>query len=72
LVHKPEDSKGNNLFWLFAHIHAAQTVKKNGLNVGVDCHNFKPIDMEAVLFYRNAILNHYDKNVFMSELGKGE
>ena len=40
-------------------------VKENGLNVGVDCHKFSPIDVETVLFYRNAICNHYDENVFL-------
>lgn len=49
---------------LFGHIHKLCMVKPYGLNVGVDCHNFKPIDMETVLFYHNAILNHYDGEVF--------
>ena len=40
-------------------------VKRFGLNVGVDCHNFYPIDEEVVKFYRNAIINHYDEEVFM-------
>jgi len=51
-------------FYLFGHIHKLQMVKENGLNVGVDCHNFCPIDLDTVLFYRNAIINHYDENVF--------
>ena len=49
---------------MFGHIHKLQMVKKNGLNVGVDCHNFKPISLEEVLWYKNAIENHYDINVF--------
>lgn len=51
-------------FNLFGHIHKLQMVKRYGLNVGVDCHDFMPIDINTVLFYRNAILNHYDNNVF--------
>ena len=43
-------------------------VKKNGLNVGVDCHNFRPINTDTVMFYRNAIEAHYDENVFMEQL----
>lgn len=54
----------SNIFNLFGHIHKLQMVRKYGLNVGVDCHNFKPISINDVLFYYNAIRNHYDKNVF--------
>lgn len=50
---------------LFGHIHGRQLVKKYGLDVGVDGHHFYPIDTETVLFYRNAIVNHYDENVFL-------
>jgi calcineurin-like phosphoesterase family protein len=70
LIHKPEDAIQNwDDFCLFGHIHKLQMVKENGLNVGVDCHNFYPIDEETVLFYKNAIENHYDKNVFMGKMG---
>lgn len=41
-----------------------QMVRRYGLNVGTDCHNFKPISINDVMFYRNAILNYYDENVF--------
>jgi len=64
LVHKPEDYN-NKYFNLFGHIHKLCMVKRFGLNVGVDCHNFKPISLEKVLWYKNAIENHYDNNVFM-------
>jgi hypothetical protein len=39
-------------------------IKRYGINVGVDCHYFTPIDMDTVLFYHNAALNYYDENVF--------
>ena len=64
LVHKPADSLPGD-FYLFGHIHKLQMVKKVGLNVGIDCHNFYPIDTETIMFYYNAIMNHYDENVFM-------
>jgi calcineurin-like phosphoesterase family protein len=51
-------------FNLFGHVHKLCMVKRYGLNVGVDCHNFYPISLETVLFYKNAIENHYDKEVF--------
>lgn len=63
LVHEPNNANPHR-FKLFGHIHGLQMVKRNGLNVGVDCHNFYPIDLETVEFYRNAIENHYDEEVF--------
>ena len=62
--HKPEDCDMSE-FNLFGHVHRLQMIKRFGLNVGVDCHYFKPINLEEILFYKNAIENEYDKNVFM-------
>jgi len=68
LIHEPEfgDAADPKPFYLYGHIHKLQMIKRNGLNVGVDCHHFKPINKDTVLFYENAILNHYDKNAFMT------
>ena len=66
LIHEPDESNMNNDFVLFGHIHKLQMVKKNGLNVGCDNHNFCPISIDDVLFWKNAIENHYDHNVFQS------
>ena len=68
LVHEPDEALGGE-FYLFGHVHQLQMVKRNGLNVGTDCHFFRPIPLEVVLFYQNAIYNHYDDNVFMEKLG---
>lgn len=68
LVHEPSWAKTNN-FVLFGHIHEKSIMKINGLNVGVDCHQFKPIELEDVLFYKNAILNHYDSEVWEPKCG---
>jgi calcineurin-like phosphoesterase family protein len=68
LVHEPDEAQPSDNFFLFGHIHKLQMVKRNGLNVGVDCHNFCPIPLETVLFYRDAILNAYDENVFLETL----
>ena len=66
--HEPSKVWGFNIdetnINLFGHIHKLCMIKLYGLNVGVDCHNFYPIDLETVLFYHNAILNHYDIEVF--------
>jgi calcineurin-like phosphoesterase family protein len=56
-------------FYLFGHIHNTQKIKRNGLNVGTDCFNFSPIDEEMIMFQYNGILNHYDENVFIDEIG---
>lgn len=63
LVHEPSNSDFKT-FTLFGHIHKLQMVKRNGLNVGVDCHNFKPISIDDILFYKNAIDKFYDNEVF--------
>lgn len=78
MVHEPEnrlkvnmvenrilfDTPMEDIFYLFGHIHEKQKVKRNGLNVGVDVHNFTPVSAETVEFYRNAIENIYDDNCF--------
>lgn len=51
-------------FNIFGHIHGRQLVKRYGLDVGVDGHHYMPITAEDVLWYKNAIENHYDANVF--------
>ena len=40
---------------VFGHIHKLCMIKPYGINVGTDCHNFRPIDLDTVLFYHNAI-----------------
>lgn len=63
LTHKPEDCERNR-FNLFGHIHKLCMIKSYGLNVGIDCHNFKPISADEVIWYKDAIDNYYDRNVF--------
>lgn len=70
LVHEPEKYDpeylaDNNPFWLYGHIHGRQTCKKWGMDVGVDAHHFYPINAKDVLWWKNAIDNHYDNNVFI-------
>lgn len=76
LVHEPshmsysEDNMKDGYFGLFGHIHEKQKVKRNALNVGVDVHNFTPVSLETVEFYRNAIQNVYNAECFDNfELG---
>lgn len=68
MAHEPSKvnrARGLNEINLFGHIHKLQMVKKFGLNVGTDCHNFLPIDLDTVLFYDNAIRKCYDDEVFI-------
>jgi calcineurin-like phosphoesterase family protein len=51
-------------FYLFGHVHKLNMVTRNGLNVGVDCHNFEPIAMETIEFYRKAVREVFDSHVF--------
>lgn len=64
LTHKPSECK-KNMFNLFGHIHGLRKVSTNGLNVGVDANHFRPVSEDDVLFFKNAILNHYDYEVFL-------
>jgi len=70
LVHEPSQAIPEpSTFVLFAHIHRLQMVKRNGLNVGVDCHNYTPVGLEDLMFWINAIQNHYDHEVFLPSVG---
>ena len=64
LTHKPSECK-KDMFNLFGHIHGLRKVSQNGLNVGVDANNFAPLSEDDVLFFKNAILNYYDHEVFL-------
>lgn len=56
---------GEKRYFLFGHIHGRQMIKKFGIDVGVDCHNYAPVEFEALEFYLNAIdKGYYDENVF--------
>lgn len=63
LDHYPTNSR-SDMFNLFGHVHALRMVTENGLNVGVDCHHFRPISLETVNFFRNGIENVFDEDVF--------
>lgn len=64
LTHKPSECK-KDMFNLFGHIHGLRKVSMNGLNVGVDANHFAPLSEDDVLFFKDAIINHYDYEVFL-------
>ena len=50
---------------IFGHIHGRQKIKTFGVDAGVDANNFKPISIEEIDFYLNAIKKgYYDKEVW--------
>ncbi|MBI2332974.1 MAG: metallophosphoesterase family protein [Chloroflexi bacterium] len=51
LVHEPDEATTGE-FFLFGHVHQLQMVKRNGLNVGVDCHFFRPIPLRLCYFIK--------------------
>ena len=64
VTHKPEDCDKSE-FNLYGHIHGRQLVKTYGLDVGVDGHHFYPLSLkDDVSFFKTAIEEHYDDNVF--------
>ena len=67
LTHEPLNCS-KEYFNLFGHIHEKCKCKRFGLNVGTDCFNFTPASVDNVEFYKDAILNHYDENVFIENL----
>lgn len=64
LTHKPSACK-KDMFNLFGHIHGLRKVSVNGLNVGVDANHFHVVSEDDVLFFKDAILHHYDYEVFL-------
>ena len=64
VCHDPMDVVHYNQFFLFGHIHKSQMIKKHGLNVGVDLHDFTPISFERVMYYKRYIYNATDESVF--------
>lgn len=71
LVHEPMSAQFSEEFVLFGHI-TGQKYKRNGLNVCVDVHGFKPISWEDVLRYRDTIENWCDEEVFFDLKKKGD
>ena len=64
---KCKEFADSGTFCLTGHIHSLWKVKPNIINVGVDAWHFKPVSEEQLVFCKNAMLNHYDENVFMRQ-----
>ena len=53
-----------NSFNLVGHIHGAWRYQLNSINVGVDVHHFRPINLEDIPFHMEAIKKYYDDDVW--------
>ena len=56
----------SNVFNLVGHIHSAWKVQLNMLNVGVDVHHFRPVNLDDVGFWKKAIEEFYDEDVWVA------
>ena len=65
MAHEPLNLVKSEAFDLFGHIHKLRMVRRNGLNVGMDCHNFAPLPIEEVLYYKDQIEHYCDENTFI-------
>lgn len=64
LVHKPMDASPN-CFNLFGHIHGHVRAKDFGLNVGIDCYDYRLVSEEIILHFKKAIEEKvFDENVY--------
>jgi calcineurin-like phosphoesterase family protein len=52
-------------FAITGHIHSLWKIKRRIINVGVDAWNFAPISHSQLMFCWNAMLNHYDNEVYL-------
>ncbi len=64
-THYPTQGK-STMFNLVGHIHAAWKYQLNMLNVGVDVHHFRPVDLDTIKFHFDAICQYYDEDVWVA------
>ena len=64
MCHEP--SKHNNkMFNLFGHLHNLILLKPYGVNVGVDCHHYQPINFDRIQLYIRLRDNAYKGELFI-------
>lgn len=63
VTHYPSRARKDR-FNIVGHVHAVWKVQLNCLNVGVDVHCFRPMPLERIRFYFNAIQKFYDEDVW--------
>ena len=64
VTHYPTRGKADS-FNLVGHIHAAWKYQLNMLNIGVDVHHFKPVNLTSIPFHYKAVCEFYDDDVWV-------
>jgi len=67
ITHYPTEGV-KDAFNLVGHIHAAWKYQLNMLNIGVDVHHFRPVDLETIPFHFKAITDYYDNDVWVGTM----
>ena len=55
-----------NVFNLCGHIHGAFKYQLNMMNIGVDVHHFRPVNMDTIPKHLKAITDYYDEDVWVA------
>lgn len=63
ITHYPTRGKKDR-FNLVGHIHSAWKYQLNMMNIGVDVHHFRPVDLDTIPFHYEAICKYYDDDVW--------
>ena len=66
ITHYPTLARADR-FNCTGHCHGAWKVQKNMINVGVDCHAWRPMPLEKVRFFYDAICHFYDQDVWVAD-----
>lgn len=63
-THYPTHGKQDR-FNLVGHIHAAWKYQLNMLNIGIDVHHFRPVNLNKIPFHFKAVCEYYDDDVWV-------
>ena len=67
LTHYPTTAR-QDIFNLVGHVHDSWRFQPNMINVGVDVNHFRPVSADEILFFYNAILTHFDQDIWAAYL----
>lgn len=63
ITHYPTRGR-HDRFNLVGHIHSAWKYQLNMMNIGIDVHHFRPVDIDTISFHYDAICKFYDDDVW--------
>jgi hypothetical protein len=62
-THYPTQGRKDR-FNLVGHIHGGWKYCLNSLNIGVDVHHFRPVNLKSIPFHYKAICEYYDEDMW--------